>query len=343
VTQQPDPARDQQPPQPPADPTLPPADPTLPPPGPYVPLSGPYLPPTPGPYPSPAPGSYPPPPGPYVPGQLPVQSQIPPAAPSVMAPDAAANRRTNIIILSVVGGALGLLILICVVGVLAFDSVGGKEPTSNAAGPVTATPPATEPTTTASQPAAEPTTSAPPTTRILPADKKFAGRGSKVIKLSLPAGYQHIAKITYRGTGNFVVWAVDSRGAEQGLLVNDIGSYAGTRPVDPWGDDKPAALRVQASGGWTITIQVAQKAPRWNGKGSGKGAAVLLVDPSVSQGMTTVRITHSGKENFAVWAISDYPNLLVNEIGRFNGETLLPDGTVMLDIQADGRWTVTRI
>lgn len=338
MTDQPDPAPDEQPPQQPADPTAPP-------PGPYMPLSGPYGPPPTGPYvPSPGPylpppGPYVPPPGPYVPGQPPYV----PGQPGALTPEATANRRrTNIIILSVVGGALSLFILICLVGVLALDGDGGKEPTSNAAGTATTTPSATEPTTTTSQPAAQPTTPAPPVEPALPADKKFSGRGSKVIKLSLPADYLHIAKITHRGTGNFIVWAVDSRGAEQDLLVNDIGSYAGTRPVDLNGDDKPAALRVQAHGAWTVTIQVAQKAPRWKGKGSGKGAAVLLVDPP-SEGMTTVRITHSGTGNFAVWAIDDYPNLLVNEIGSYNGETLLPHGTLMLDIQADGRWTVTKI
>lgn len=34
-------------------------------------------------------------------------------------------------------------------------------------------------------------------------------------------------------------------------------------------------------------------------------------------------------------------DLLVNEIGNYSGETLLPDGTLVLEITADGAWTMS--
>ena len=37
----------------------------------------------------------------------------------------------------------------------------------------------------------------------------------------------------------------------------------------------------------------------------------------------------------------DGSELLINEIGRYRGETMLPDSTLLLEIEADGAWTIT--
>ncbi len=38
---------------------------------------------------------------------------------------------------------------------------------------------------------------------------------------------------------------------------------------------------------------------------------------------------------------ADGADLLVNEIGNYSGPVPLPDGTLLLTVQADGRWTIT--
>ncbi|HEY7223724.1 MAG TPA: hypothetical protein VH561_09065 [Micromonosporaceae bacterium] len=175
----------------------------------------------------------------------------------------------------------------------------------------------------------------------LPADQVFQGRGDKVVKLKLDTDYVHIAKITHSGSSNFAVWSLDADGSNLDLLVNEIGSYTGVRPIDI--RDTPAALKIEADGSWKITIQVAQKAPRWTGNKSGTGSAVLLVDPAAASGMTTIKITHTGSSNFAVWVYgANDADLLVNEIGHYSGETILPSWAVLLEIEADGKWTVTK-
>jgi hypothetical protein len=60
-------------------------------------------------------------------------------------------------------------------------------------------------------------------------------------------------------------------------------------------------------------------------------------------GLTTLKITHSGSSNFAVKAYGDSSRLLVNEIGKYSGETLLPSGTVLLEVEADGNWTLEKV
>ncbi len=72
--------------------------------------------------------------------------------------------------------------------------------------------------------------------------------------------------------------------------------------------------------------------------------------------MTAARFTATtmppGRATFAV-AAAPFTNRLwrtggsggidlhVNEIGKYRGETLIPDGTVLLEVNADGAWTVT--
>lgn len=57
--------------------------------------------------------------------------------------------------------------------------------------------------------------------------------------------------------------------------------------------------------------------------------------------LTTATITHRGDANFVVWAYGSGRDLLVNEIGRYDEESLVPDGTFLFEIKADGACTMT--
>ncbi len=189
---------------------------------------------------------------------------------------------------------------------------------------------------------ASPSATAPPPVAVAapPVDQTFQGRGDKVLALHLEEGYVHIATITHQGSSNFSIKALDATGAMTDLVVNEIGTYSGVRPLDL--RSTPAALQIRADGSWKIVVQIAQKAPLWTGASSGKGAAVLRISPDALDGLTTVKITHNGTSNFAVWAYGNSSNLLVNEIGAYTGETLLPQGTVLLEVKADGAWSIRK-
>jgi hypothetical protein len=63
-------------------------------------------------------------------------------------------------------------------------------------------------------------------------------------------------------------------------------------------------------------------------------------------GLAIFRMTHSGSSNFAIWLMNDRGErveLLVNEIGSFHGAKAVgvDTGNYLLDITADGPWTVT--
>jgi hypothetical protein len=172
---------------------------------------------------------------------------------------------------------------------------------------------------------------------------ELAGRGNAVPRFSIPEDAAAIATISHQGSANFAVWSVGSDGAEQDLLVNVIGNYAGTVLFDEQTDMHSVALRVDADGAWTITIKPVSEAFHWDqaATAGGIGDDVVIVDPPTS-GLKTVTIIHNGSANFAVWAYaSSGTDLLVNEIGPYSGESLLGDGTFLIEIAADGSWSIS--
>ncbi len=136
---------------------------------------------------------------------------------------------------------------------------------------------------------------------------------------------------------------MDAQGQDLDLLVNEIGSFSGVLPLNFFEGQEAAALRIEADGQWTVSSAALSTAPRWDGIApyAGQGPSVVLV-AGVAEGLTPVTFTHQGESNFAVHAIGDSRSLLVNEIGAYSGETLIPAGTVVITVTADGPWTVAK-
>ena len=171
--------------------------------------------------------------------------------------------------------------------------------------------------------------------------QSFSGTGSEVVILEPLGEDVFYATVTHDGSSNIALWSVDENGQDIDLLVNEIGGYEGEVAVN-FGED-PAALRVEADGAWTIDLVPLSEAPRWDGEGvhEDHGDSILIVD-GVADGLTPVTLTHDGESNFAIWAWGEsYPDLIVNDIGVYEGTTLLPDGSLVLQVDADGTWTIS--
>jgi hypothetical protein len=127
------------------------------------------------------------------------------------------------------------------------------------------------------------------------------------------------------------------------LLVNEIGSYAGWVYVEPWVN----RLEITSSGSWTVEIRPIGSARKWTGEEpiSGKGDAVVMLSGHAA-GITTIR--NRGRSNFAIIAYSpegDYLDLVVNEIGSYSGEVMLPDADPMVLAIHDvgGSWSLAAV
>lgn len=228
-----------------------------------------------------------------------------------------------------VGALVGLAILGAIIG-------GSPEGTPTPIPVAGATATLAEATPT---PTAVPTPSPGPTPLATLTPIERSGMGNKIVRLELPDKIV-IATATHRGEENFVVWALDAAGEQQDLLVNTIGRYAGTVLVGL--QAAPAAFQVEADGAWTITVKDVFAAREWDPAGAVEGSAddVIRLSEEVS-GFTTVNIAHSGDENFVVWAYTASDrDLLVNEIGQYAGEHVLPSGTFLIVVEADGDWII---
>lgn len=251
--------------------------------------------------------------------------------------------------LSTRGRVLAAVAVLIVLGAIGSSS---RSPSRDVAATPTARPTtAAGPTTTAEQPAptVAPAASVGPRPTVEPPPInvfdtiELQGRGDKIARFVIPEDVGAFAEITYDGTANFAVWTVNASGEETDLLVNEIGAYTGLRLIAFDGDEHAVAFKVESSGRWTITVKPLWEAPYWDRPGnvSGKGDFVLSVN-GVIEGFAISTITHNGDSNFAVWAYGEaVRDLLVNEIGSYTGEVLWPSGTSLLEITADGKWTIS--
>jgi len=73
----------------------------------------------------------------------------------------------------------------------------------------------------------------------------LVGKGDDVVLLN--GGKPDLMKISHAGTGNFAVWSYASR---RTLLINEIGAYSGTKPLDA----STILLEIHADGAWNLNI-----------------------------------------------------------------------------------------
>jgi hypothetical protein len=163
------------------------------------------------------------------------------------------------------------------------------------------------------------------------------GKGKKVAKFKIPSAAA-LAQASYTGSNNFTITSVAADGSPNDLLVNTIGTYKGTVLFDAGIDQHSVAFKVEATGSWTIVIKSVADARDWNGSGTVKGSGddVVQISPA-SSGLVTLDLSFKGKDDFALTSFSiDGGDLLANEIGNFTGQVLLPDGSFLLSVRADG-------
>lgn len=87
-----------------------------------------------------------------------------------------------------------------------------------------------------------------------PVPPQITGRGQQVTQLlALQEGLARI-EMTHDGQSNFAIWLLDDGGAQVDLLVNEIGSFSGSKAVQV-PDDGNYLLDVTADGNWTIVIE----------------------------------------------------------------------------------------
>jgi hypothetical protein len=233
-------------------------------------------------------------------------------------------------VLLIAGAALVLL----VAGIAAFGSSDGAEDvaaTTTTLSEETTTTTVGDTTTTTQ---AETTT----TTDYPPMLGEGSGSGDDVVELSI-IDTAAVVTFTHDGSGNFTVWDLGEGYEQTNLLVNTIGPYTGTRPLQ-W-SEATLGFEITADGHWSYVIR-----PMWNSRHEecpfdGEGEDVLIIN-DYKEGGGPADITFDGDTNFVVWVYGfAAPELIVNEIGPYEGTVLVADKMITWDITGNGgTWTV---
>lgn len=79
----------------------------------------------------------------------------------------------------------------------------------------------------------------------------ISGSGNQVIKTPKKLKSNSKIKMQYDGASNFIIWSYNSNGSRQNLIVNEIGTYSGTK----FFGRNATYLEIVSDGAWTLTIQ----------------------------------------------------------------------------------------
>jgi PKD repeat protein len=173
----------------------------------------------------------------------------------------------------------------------------------------------------------------------------FTGTGDDVTDTFTTEQKLLKVEFSHDGDSNFIVDLLTEDGEKEELFANEIGPYDASRYFNP--PPENYLLDIQADGNWEITIHQSrpdsgEETPvGWTGQGD---TASDVMD--LQEGLHTFEFSHDGDSNFIVELYDENGDsiaLLANEIGSYEGSTaerIPQDGFYVLDIVADGSWTI---
>lgn len=169
-----------------------------------------------------------------------------------------------------------------------------------------------------------------------------SGSGNDVIDFQIPGDVPAIVDLYHDGSSNFIVSSLDKDFEDIDLLVNEIGTYEGRRMVHGGWFGAPELVRhleIDADGNWTVTARPISAARALTSSLNGAGDDIVRYTGTAK----TLTSTHNGSSNFIIQGYEDdgaHAGLIVNEIGPYSGTDVIDSGTAILDIAADGSWTL---
>ncbi|MPZ52866.1 MAG: hypothetical protein GEU79_09055 [Acidimicrobiia bacterium] len=171
----------------------------------------------------------------------------------------------------------------------------------------------------------------------------ISGSGNDVVGFRIPGDVAALVDITYTGTDFF---NVDSLDRDHGYIENlafALDSYQGRRMVHGGWFGEPEVVRhleIDADdGNWSITARPMSAARQFGTSLRGSGDEIVIYAGS----SPTMTSTHNGDSIFAItgyFGTGEYNDLIVLEDGSYSGTDVIDLGIEILDIEADGNWTL---
>ena len=186
-----------------------------------------------------------------------------------------------------------------------------------------------------------PTNLPSPTITLIPEPDPvtFTGSGDSIVDF-----YNHFEIAIVHITGNaasrfFAVINYDDSGNKIDVLVNTTDPYDGIRPLD-FGENRTVRFEVQAIGDWKIEVLPFSMAHTLNVPGviTGNGDDVILL-ASGTPDLATVKGNEASRF-FAVIGYGHGKDVLVNTTEPYQGTVILKPDTLVLEVQANGKWSI---
>lgn len=167
----------------------------------------------------------------------------------------------------------------------------------------------------------------------------YCGSGDEVINVATPGGAKGAVLVAVMyGTGHNAILSHGPGFSYNELLVNDVGPYIGERLMDlsPY-DQRSESFEIDSDGRWVLQIRPLSTVQAFSGTTSGRGDRVLYF----AGGPAVGRFTHNGTSNFIVEAVTSRDwDLVVNEIGGYDGRRPVAVAPSVISVRADGDWTI---
>lgn len=175
---------------------------------------------------------------------------------------------------------------------------------------------------------------------------RLSGLGDQMVDIEKWAG-PALLHATSEGDGNFIIETYNAEGENIDLLVNMIGSYEGTRPLDLKGNEMTTRLQITASGPWEITITTLLEVRTEDGSTpfGGQGDDVVMVSPARGRA-ELLQIDTTAEGIFAVWCYGNDSDLVFFTADPGYHTVLVPptfvfdSGAVLLVIESEVEWTI---
>lgn len=210
--------------------------------------------------------------------------------------------------------------------------------------PPASTVPTTTPSTTVATTTTTTSTTTVPTTLRPQVSISLSGTGDAVEVLDAPNADSYIATMGFSGDGNFVVTLSDPAGDRVEVLANHVGDYRGQSPVNFLVGDQFSILEVKANGPWAIELEPLL---RWASRtevsagiepGDSFSSGGDRLFTFVPEGIRTVTFSCGDcSDTVTVDAYGAGREGLVQQMGPYQGEFVVPADTLVIHVQAQNR------
>jgi hypothetical protein len=184
-----------------------------------------------------------------------------------------------------------------------------------------------------------------PATTLAPvAPTTYEGEGDATIDIELPIpDAPAAATFTNTVAGPFVVDAIGTSGDVTTNLVDRIGTYEGTVPIDAnTAQEKTTGLQIQAPGQWKVVINALRSLPVMEGSRSGDSDDLFLYLGEAQEG----GFTFEGQGTAVLIAYPTLDGGFPDTLASLDGADGTPanvdlPGNALIQVTAEGPWELT--